>query len=108
MTELKCYTCQAPIKFDENVVSKSGKKIPLNLDNTPHDCQGTFKQASDVEAYPPTSKHVITTDKKQEIYIRQTASNVAGNLLQGKLEILKDFEEFKGLAKQVEDYIING
>ena len=33
------YGCQTPIKFDINRVSKNGKKIPLNLDSTPHDCE---------------------------------------------------------------------
>jgi hypothetical protein len=32
------YECGAPIKFDVNRVSPKGKKIPLNLDDTPHDC----------------------------------------------------------------------
>jgi hypothetical protein len=31
------YGCQTPIKFDDNRVSASGLKIPLNLDGTPHD-----------------------------------------------------------------------
>jgi hypothetical protein len=32
------YRCGTPIKFDNNQVSASGLKIPLNLDGTPHDC----------------------------------------------------------------------
>jgi hypothetical protein len=32
------YCCGTPIKFDDNRVSASGLKIPLNLDGTPHDC----------------------------------------------------------------------
>jgi hypothetical protein len=32
------YGCGDPIKFDVNRVSRNGKKIPLNLDGTAHDC----------------------------------------------------------------------
>lgn len=32
------YGCQTRIKFDDNRVSASGRKIPLNLDGRPHDC----------------------------------------------------------------------
>jgi hypothetical protein len=32
------YGCQTPIKFDNNELSASGVKIPLNLDGTQHDC----------------------------------------------------------------------
>jgi hypothetical protein len=32
------YGCQTPIKFDNSQISANGKKIPLNLDGTPHDC----------------------------------------------------------------------
>jgi hypothetical protein len=32
------FGCGTPLKFDVNRVSRNGKKIPLNLDGTPHDC----------------------------------------------------------------------
>jgi hypothetical protein len=32
------YGCQSPIKFDNSRISANGKKIPLNMDGTPHDC----------------------------------------------------------------------
>lgn len=33
-----CYYCNNPITFDDDYLSKNGKKIPLNLDMTYHDC----------------------------------------------------------------------
>jgi hypothetical protein len=36
---IACYKCNDPITFKENIISeKSGKKIPLNEDFTPHIC----------------------------------------------------------------------
>jgi hypothetical protein len=32
------YGCRTPLKFDPNMISASGKKIPLNLDGTAHEC----------------------------------------------------------------------
>ena len=32
------FGCQIPIKFDNSRVSAKGKKIPLNVDGSPHDC----------------------------------------------------------------------
>lgn len=32
------YGCQSPIKFDNSRISANGRKIPLNMDGTPHDC----------------------------------------------------------------------
>ena len=38
MTSLCRNGCQTLIKFDNSRISPNGKKIPLNLDDTIHDC----------------------------------------------------------------------
>jgi len=45
----KCYNCQEELTFDESKKGPSGKKIPLNKDMTPHDCQGKYNNGNKTE-----------------------------------------------------------
>ena len=41
-----CKNCNQPIFFNDNRKSASGRVIPLNEDQTAHDCQGKYKNGN--------------------------------------------------------------
>lgn len=68
---MKCwYNCGADITFDDGVRGKTGKKIPLNLDGTRHDCPNSpyrMKVTQTQSIQPPGNQQcepsMVTTDK---------------------------------------------
>jgi len=70
---MKCYTCTADIKFDDNVRSQSGKKIPLNQDGSPHQCPNKkpFVQKQFIETAQKVEKEIsqnpISADVAKEM-----------------------------------------
>lgn len=49
-----CNRCRAEIKFDDNVRTLSGKAIPLNLDNSKHNCPNSEYSKYNGEDKGPT------------------------------------------------------
>lgn len=61
-SKMKCwYNCGTDIIFDDGVRGKTGKKIPLNLDGTRHDCPNSSYN----KRFPPQksigSAPIVTT-----------------------------------------------
>jgi hypothetical protein len=55
--KFQCYGCSAPIYFDKNIRSKNGKHIPLNLDDTNHDCPNSKFNKNKSNIVPSTKSN---------------------------------------------------
>jgi hypothetical protein len=68
---MKCwYNCGTDIIFDDGVRGKTGKKIPLNLDGTRHDCPNSpyKRKVSQTHSNQPLGSQqsepsIVTVDK---------------------------------------------
>lgn len=93
---MKCwYNCGIDITFDDGVIGKTGRRIPLNLDGTRHDCpnspykrkvlQTQYIQSQGTQQSEPT---VVTADKLQQ----KEKVNDAIKYIDGLKERVPDFE----------------
>ena len=97
---MKCFTCPAEIKFDPKVVSKNGKKIPLNLDSTPHQCPNK----------KPFVKQFVETAQKveQEITSRPSSfgkTDAIGKIAELETQIHLDIKDINARLSRAEQAI---
>lgn len=93
---MKCwYNCGTDIIFDDGVIGKTGKKIPLNLDGTRHDCPNSpyHKRNSQSNSIDPQKNQsfeptIDTTDK----LLQKEKVNDAIKYIDGLKERVPDFE----------------
>jgi hypothetical protein len=96
--EFPCKSCGEPIHLDDEVLSESGKRIPLEGDGRPHNCPNSeynIKHRNDVNSS-------ITTETPKKgtalAYIADMITEVLGNqeLIKRKLkDISSDIESIK-------------
>jgi hypothetical protein len=89
-----CYYCNNPITFDDDHLSKNGKKIPLNLDLSTHDC---------IEKYTEVNKNFkpikCTVCQLDIIFLPDRVNKITGHKIPIDPDTLKYHKHFRnGLA----------
>ena len=86
---MKCwYNCGTHIIFDDGIRGKTGKKIPLNLDGTRHDCPNSpyhKRNSQKTQSFEPTIGTADMLQQKEKV-------NAAIKYIDGLKERIPDFE----------------
>jgi hypothetical protein len=103
------FGCSTRITFDNNILSKNGKMIPLNLDGSFHDCPARNQERSYTEkASSSASRFQFRNDKDREVSITETESKyffnqILENIQLSHTQLERILMEQDHVKKQLED-----
>jgi hypothetical protein len=92
-----CYYCDNPIAFDNDHLSKNGKKIPLNLDLSIHDCVEKYTEKN--KDFKPIRCNVC---ELEIIFLPDRINQITGHKIPIDPDTLKYHKHFRNSLKHEE------